>query len=709
MCCFMLPAIAQKWTPRYTGMTSNTHGYYEYLPEGYKGDGTAVYPLILYIHGNSERGKGDSEGLLKIIGGGLPNVMSQPGFPTSFTVNNQVHRFIVIAPQFEPRVTVLDVDSVLLYARTHYPIDENRVYLTGFSMGGGVCWDYAGSMPTLTNKLAALLPVSGSGIPDTFKTRMIATANLPVWATHNDSDVVVPVSTTLTYVAEINKTPAPNPPAKETIFHSTSHNSWAATYKPTFKEAGMNVFEWMLQYNRRTMATVPAKQVKVNVYGGLNAYAQVQWNNWNVSSMLNSGKLRYNDATASAINAALSKSSGVSDNGLTYSGGMAPAEVLRYTSSSTTARTLTLSGLSTAKLYSLEFYASRNTNNGYATTFAINGVSKSVSTYNNSTNKAAFGNLKPNTSGQLIVTISSPNAYNYLNGFALTEEIADLNAAPFANAGTDKTIALPTNSVTLSGTGYDNDGTIQAYQWVKTSGPIPFKINSPAASATTVSGLEAGIYTFRLLVTDNDGTTASDEVRVTVTGTSEATKHVKVNLYSGTNPYSNTAWNNWNVLANLASPVFRYADGGTSTISAATTRNGMADNGSTYGSGMAPAEVLRYACYATASRTLTLKGLSASKTYSIELYASRNAYADNSTVFTVNGISKTIASYQNLTNKVVFTNLSPNAQGQLVITINSTKMYNYLNGFILTEAVGAPVTRVTLTTNSTAMLARHVW
>src|SRR4051794_38471920 len=107
--------LAQKWTPRYIGITSTTHGYYEYLPQGYKADGTAVYPLILYIHGNSERGNGDSVGLLKIIGGGLPKVMTGAGFPTSFTVNNHVYRFIVIAPQFEPRVNVIDVDSVLNY------------------------------------------------------------------------------------------------------------------------------------------------------------------------------------------------------------------------------------------------------------------------------------------------------------------------------------------------------------------------------------------------------------------------------------------------------------------------------------------------------------------------------------------------------------------------------------------------------------------
>jgi hypothetical protein len=698
-CYVMLSAIAQKWRPRYIGMTSTTHGYSEYLPEGYKSDGTAVYPLILYIHGNSERGTGDSVDLVKAASRGIQKVMSEAGFPTSFTVNSQVHRFIVIAPQFEPRPNVIDVDSVLNYVLKHYPVDVNRIYLTGFSMGGGSCWDYAGSVPALTNKLAALLPVVGSGVPDTLKTRTIANANLPVWATHNDSDATVPVSTTITYVNLINQTPAPSPTAKETIFHASGHNEWNATFKPTFKQDGKNVFEWMLQYQRRP-AVLPPKQVKVQAYGGLNPYNHVQWNTWNVKQTLSTANLRYNDATASAIRATLSKSSGVADNGSTYGAGMAPAEVLRYASYSTTSRTLTLTGLAPANTYSIELYASRNGGSGYVTIFTINGSSQRISTYKNLTSKAVFTNLKPNTAGQLVISISNSGSYNYFNGLSLTEKTATTNQAPVANAGTDKSITLPTNTITLSGSGHDNDGSIRSYRWVKTSGPIPFTMQTPAAASTTVSGLTAGRYTFRLMVKDNNGATASDEVQVTVQTTS-GTKYVKVNLYGGTNPYSNAAWNNWNVLANLTSTAFNNSDGSTSAISGIFQRNGVADNGSTYGSGMAPAEVLRYSCYATTSRTLILKGLSASKTYSLELYASRNAYSSDSTVFAINGIVKKIATYQNLINKVFFSNVSANAQGQISITINSTKTYNYLNGFIITEADKMLLTNVRLSNKYT--------
>jgi hypothetical protein len=89
------------------------------------------------------------------------------------------------------------------------------------------------------------------------------------------------------------------------------------------------------------------------------------------------------------------------------------------------------------------------------------------------------------------------------------------NQAPQANAGADKTITLPTNSVTLQGTGTDTDGSISRYAWTKVSGPAA-SITNPDAATTTVTGLTEGTYLFRLVVTDNKGTSDSDDVKITV-------------------------------------------------------------------------------------------------------------------------------------------------------------------------------------------------
>jgi hypothetical protein len=89
------------------------------------------------------------------------------------------------------------------------------------------------------------------------------------------------------------------------------------------------------------------------------------------------------------------------------------------------------------------------------------------------------------------------------------------NVAPNANAGIDQTITLPTSQVTLSGTATDSDGTISTYAWTKLTG-TGGTITSPSSASTTVTGLTAGTYTFRLLATDNDGATDADTIQVSV-------------------------------------------------------------------------------------------------------------------------------------------------------------------------------------------------
>ena len=90
------------------------------------------------------------------------------------------------------------------------------------------------------------------------------------------------------------------------------------------------------------------------------------------------------------------------------------------------------------------------------------------------------------------------------------------NQPPVANAGTDATIALPVNSLTLSGSGSDADGSIVSYNWVKISGPVEVNIISSSSANTNITGLVQGTYQFQLTVTDNDGAISTDIVQVNV-------------------------------------------------------------------------------------------------------------------------------------------------------------------------------------------------
>jgi predicted peptidase len=86
--------------------------------------------------------------------------------------------------------------------------------------------------------------------------------------------------------------------------------------------------------------------------------------------------------------------------------------------------------------------------------------------------------------------------------------------APVVNAGTDKTITLPTNSVTFTGSATDPDG-ISTYQWTKQSGPSA-TLSATNQPTLTVSNMAAGSYIFRLTATDTKGMSGYDEVGVVV-------------------------------------------------------------------------------------------------------------------------------------------------------------------------------------------------
>ncbi len=89
------------------------------------------------------------------------------------------------------------------------------------------------------------------------------------------------------------------------------------------------------------------------------------------------------------------------------------------------------------------------------------------------------------------------------------------NIAPTANAGSDQIIFLPTDSIKLTGSGNDSDGTITSYLWKKISGPSVTISNSTVA-ATTVNGLVQGNYQFELTVKDDKGAVGKDTVKITV-------------------------------------------------------------------------------------------------------------------------------------------------------------------------------------------------
>jgi hypothetical protein len=104
-------------------------------------------------------------------------------------------------------------------------------------------------------------------------------------------------------------------------------------------------------------------------------------------------------------------------------------------------------------------------------------------------------------------------------GTAMTEtEITVVaNLLPEVSAGGDESLLLPANTISLTGSASDPDGTITAYQWTKQSGPAA-AMSGQKTPTLSLSGLTAGTYVFRFTATDDNGATAFEEMTLDVEG-----------------------------------------------------------------------------------------------------------------------------------------------------------------------------------------------
>jgi predicted peptidase len=194
--------------------------YLLYLPKNY--EEKESWPLLLFLHGAGERG--DDLELVKIHG--PPKLISQGmDFP-----------FIVVSPQCaaDRHWQAVELAALLDEVCENHRVDEDRIYVTGLSMGGFGTWALAAYEP---ERLAAIVPICGGG--ERFWARNIA--HLPTWVFHGAKDEAVPLERSEEMV-EAQKGAGAEP--KFTVYEDVEHDSWTQTYE------NPQVYEWLLAQSR---------------------------------------------------------------------------------------------------------------------------------------------------------------------------------------------------------------------------------------------------------------------------------------------------------------------------------------------------------------------------------------------------------------------------------------------------------------------------
>lgn len=222
----------QQHRTRYTATVTRTFAlnYVVYLPKDYDAASSKRWPLIYFLHGVNQRG--DDIELVK-----------RHGIPQNIDNGEQLP-FIIVCPQcptnsfwpFENEALIGLLDEVV----QQFAVDEERIYLTGFSMGGFGTWDLAMMHPA---RFAAIAPICGGSVPGRDVSALV---DMPIWTFHGDKDPVVPILFTQQIVTALEGLGSS---VNFTIYAGVEHNSWTETY------LNPELYTWFLSHKRGTGAS----------------------------------------------------------------------------------------------------------------------------------------------------------------------------------------------------------------------------------------------------------------------------------------------------------------------------------------------------------------------------------------------------------------------------------------------------------------------
>ena len=202
--------------------------YWLYTPE----NATENMPLIVYLHGGS--GKGDD----------LELITSVDGFPQYLRDGRIAPNAYVIIPQVSSSYRgwgemKADVMKLISFVKSEKNIDENRISLTGHSMGGTGAWMMALAYPTT---FSAVAPLSGSVTLTEMNISKLSST--PIWAIVGTADKIVEPESSVNFIAELSKA---NGEARLTELDGVDHFT---VPERSYLSGELGLIDWLISATR---------------------------------------------------------------------------------------------------------------------------------------------------------------------------------------------------------------------------------------------------------------------------------------------------------------------------------------------------------------------------------------------------------------------------------------------------------------------------
>ena len=271
-----------------SALNNKERDYFVYLPKGYHSQPDKNWPVILFLHGNGERGNGKSELDFVLTHGPVYEAWIQKKDLPFIIISPQLHMFDfdqrgidyidnrkfsdipqrqiigtpnrpadmaseqaitrqISANNMENKAALLplgwekveqDLLNIMDEVSTNFNVNTNKTYLTGMSYGGFGTW-YMGSKHP--EKFAAISPVVGWGHPDFMAP--IAKQKLPVWQFAGGRDSVVDIQYFYAGIEKLRQLGHEN--IQLTVHEDMNHDTWTRVY------ASDDFYQWLLSHSKK--------------------------------------------------------------------------------------------------------------------------------------------------------------------------------------------------------------------------------------------------------------------------------------------------------------------------------------------------------------------------------------------------------------------------------------------------------------------------